>query len=181
MDRYLILTIIFFSTTLFLSFFVWGTRSLAIKLFGSIKNWFLRNKGYGNIYIYMPGNRLTRHFVPFSSSDSQVEINNKRYTIIPEKMFYDDLGVNSLMYYLNDTEPLTPKEKDKSDNMIRSSSYWSNLASMIKVFAELKASKKISIVLTLLIFVIVLLIIVVSLQGYLIYSLTSEAGGVIPI
>lgn len=181
MDLFLILTIVFFITTLILIMMLWGLRTLAFRMFGSLKNFFMRNRGYGNLYIFQPGNKLTRHYVKLTKASKQIELNERNYTVIPDKMFYDDMGINSLLYYLEDTEPMTPKENDKSDNMIRSASFWSNLGNMIKMYAELKASKQAGMIMMLLIVVLVVAFIILGINGYMIYEMTSGTGGVIGI
>jgi hypothetical protein len=160
---------------------LWGVRVLAFRMFGSIKNFFMQKRGYGNLYIFQPGNKLSRHYVKLTKADKQIEINERKYTIIPEKMFSDDMGIDSLLYYLEDTEPMTPKEKDRSDNMIRSASFWSNLGNMIKMYAELKAAKQAGLIVLLLVCVLIGVFIVLAMNGYLIYELTSGTGSILGI
>jgi len=181
LSLFIVLTSVLFIVCIILLFFLWVCRILVLRMFGSFKNFFLKNAGYGNAYIFEPGNRIQRHYVKFNRADSQIVIAERNYNVIPEKMFYDDMGINSLMYYLNDCEPMTPKEKDKSENMIRNASYWSNLANMIKMFAELKASKQIGFVILILSIVLIITLIVAGMQGYLIYELTSKTGAVMSI
>jgi hypothetical protein len=184
-DLNLVFAILFFIISLVLGAYLWQVRVLAKKLFGSLKNYFLKNKGFGNVYVFNPNNKMVRYYTNLVTPDQQVEVNGRRYTVVPEKIFDDDLGISSILVYLSDTEPMTPKEHDKSNNMIRSATFWSNLSNMIKMYAELKASKDAGLILLLVIFVLVLVFIVVGMNGYILYQLKDiivpSSGGVVPI
>lgn len=179
MEFFEILTLVFFSTTVILLMFMWGVRSIVLRIFGSFKRWFLRNKGYGNYYIFESGRILRCYYDKMSTSDNTKEIDGKKYVIIPEKIFTDSNGIRSLIYAKNDTEPLDINEFDKSDNMIRSSSFWSNLANMIKMFAELKAMKSTALMMILLVLVLIGVGLTLGVLGYMYYSLDQGTLGAI--
>jgi len=176
MDIFITLTIVFGSITLITTWLLWICRSVIIEIFGKIKHWFLRHKGYGYVFIYEPNKRLIRHYTKLN--EAQIKINKNTYANKPDQQF-DFNGIRSILFNLNDAEPVDIYKDDESNKMERNSKFWDNFASLIKLYYQTKTSE--ALIITLLFLILLGVAASVALNGYAVYILTEGATKVVPI
>jgi hypothetical protein len=173
---YMYTTIFLFSLLLILGVILWKLRAMTIDLYIGFKHFFMRNRSYGCAYMFENGKILRKHYVKLVTQDKTIKINERVYNVVVEKIFNDYMGIQSLMYNVDDVEPLSPNDFDKSNNIIRSSVYWGNLGAMMKSYAELKASRQMGMVLMICLIVLIIVGINIGITGYLLYILTNNTA-----
>jgi len=175
MDLFIILTIVFFCITTILILILFKCRSIIVEMFGRVRNWFLRNYGYGYVFFYEPNKRV----IPFYTklNDTTIKFQGRTYANIPEAQF-DFRGIRTILYNINDANPVRIIDRDESDKMQNNAKFWDNFASLIKLYEQSKASAQQS---QLMIYVLIALggvCICILISGYNAYQLTQimEAG-----
>lgn len=169
MDIFVTLTIFFGITSLILGWLLWIARSFMIKLFGSVRHWFLRHYGYGFAYFYEPNKRLVRHYCKLNTS--KIHYGEKTYANIPEKQFDFD-GIRSIMYNLNDATPIDPYDQHKT-GLENDPEFWDKFSKLLRLYYQTQTNE--SMVFILVLCTLGATLIGLGLSGFIIYKLDEIA------
>jgi len=157
-----------------LAFFeFWVFWYFAKKQFYGLRNYFMRNSGWGYLVILYPEGRIKKVFTKFKDS---MKHKKEQYTMKAERVHYFE-GLPSLFYNKGDHTPIDFKALKKEE--LWSNAQWlDNLFSNTKAAAEAEAEAKNSLNQLLLWLCILIGICSVGGIAYLIYML-QETGVVI--
>lgn len=167
MDIFMTLTIVFFVVILIESYMLWTARYFMIKIFGSVRHWFMRHLGYGFAYFYEPNKRLIRHYCKLN--EKTIRFRESTYVNIPEKQF-DFEGIRSIMYNLNDAVPIDPY-KENSKKLEDDPKFWDNFSKLLRMYYQTQTNE--SLVFWITLGTIALVAIGLGMTGYMIHQQTE--------
>lgn len=168
MDIFVQLTIIFGITTLVLASLLWIARMFMIRLYGSVRNWFLRPRGYGFAYFYMPNKRLKRHFC--NLQEDKIHFKNGVYSNIPEYQFDDFENNTAILFNYGDANPINPYEK-QGTGLQHNPKFWDKFAKLIRLYYQTQTNE--SLIFMIVIGIAVLMLVLLAVSGYTLYELNE--------
>lgn len=173
-NLFITLTLVFFITTVISLTLLWICRFFIIQMFGSIRLWLYRNRGYGFAYFYEPNRRLTRIYTKLT--EDEITVKEKMYRVVPERIF-EFQGIKSIMYNSGDANPIDPYLQH-NESLENNPKFWSRFAKLIKMYYQTQTNE--SLVFWLVIGILLFVLLNVGLSGYLIYSLSELTTACLP-
>ncbi|MFO8066283.1 MAG: hypothetical protein R6U11_01750 [Bacteroidales bacterium] len=123
----------YFALTMVIFF---AMRMIMVEMFGSIKHFFLKNKGYGWVFIIKPNRKKRRYYM--NLEQEEFKIGEHRY-YNDTTCQYDFLGINSIDFKHGVNQPIKVPDGSSQTKTVESSTYWHNLAEMQDIKSEIKA------------------------------------------
>lgn len=172
-----LMEVIFISSLIintFAFFEFWVFWYFAVKQFEGLRNFFLRNYGFGYLLIRHPENRISK---VFKKLEQQMKVDNKIYNLISERVYKFE-NLPTLLYNFGDAMPLDIATM-KHDELWRNSEWLNNILQNTKAAAEAEADAKNSLKEILIYISILFSLLAFCGVAYLIYILTNGGSDAI--
>jgi hypothetical protein len=152
----------------------WVFWRMAVKQYEGLRNFFMRNFGYGYLLIRLPEGAIRKKFIKL---DENMRVGKEQYTLISDRVYRYE-GLPALFYNRGDHMPIDMEEL-KSDELWRNAKFMDNLFLNVKAGAEAEAEAKNSLKEILLWANLIMNLLIIGAIGYLLYLLTGGGEGLI--
>jgi hypothetical protein len=146
----------------------WVFWRLAVKQYEGLRNFFMRNFGYGFLLIRYPEGRIEKVFTKLKE---KMQIDKEIYLLKSERVYRFE-GLPALLYNKGNCMPINMQNL-KSDELFNNAEFLDNIYTNTKIAAEAEAEAKNGLKELLLWISLGLTFLCLCAVGYLIYLLTG--------